>query len=298
MYYFKTHTKQTWEEIKCNRWYLSHTSPRPEQSNFQPLWPLTHRKRKFLLSFGLDFSLPIHRLNFYRHFLQFESLAKRLKDIPRYNDVYFSAVTSVIRHCTVHIQPHQEANKQRYHIQKEDYKILKNLGSDPSLTICRPDKKRGVVILNRMNYVTKMNHILSDTTKFQKCSNQDPHKLAMQHEDKINRLLRKLKQQNIISASTYNSLFTSGSGPGILYGPPKIHKTSTNLGPILAAYNTAAFKIAKFIVPLLEPYTHNCFSLSNSYALFDKLKEIHLNTISFLCSFDVQSLCTNISLVL
>ena len=49
-------------------------------------------------------------------------------------------------------------------------------------------------------------------------------------------------------------------------------------------------------MPLLEPYIHNSFSLPNSYALLDKLKEIHLNTTSSLCSFDVQSLFTNIPL--
>ena len=79
----------------------------------------------------------------------------------------------------------------------------------------------------------------------------------MQHEDKINRLFRKLKQQNIISASTFNSLFTTDSLPDILYGLLKIHKTGTTLRSILAATNTAAYKTAKFIVPLLEPYTHN-----------------------------------------
>ena len=118
----------------------------------------------------------------------------------------------------------------------------------------------------------------------------------MQHKDKINRLFRKLKQQNITSTSTYNSLITSGSGPGILYGLLKIHKTGIPLRPILTAYNTAAYKIAKFTVRLLEFYTHNSFSLSNSYALINKLKEIHLNTTSFLCSFDVRSLFTNIPL--
>ena len=117
----------------------------------------------------------------------------------------------------------------------------------------------------------------------------------MQQKDKINRLLRKCKQQNIISASTHNFLFTSDSGPGILYGLPKILKTSTPLRPILAAHN-AAYNIAKSLVPLLEPDTHNRFSLSNSYALRDTLKQIHISTTSFLCSFDVQSLFTNIPL--
>ena len=93
----------------------------------------------------------------------------------------------------------------------------------------------------------------------------------MQREDRINKLLRKWKQQNIISASTYNSLFYSGSGPGILNGLPTICKTGTLLRPILAANNTAAYKITKFVVPLLEPYTHDSFSLFYFYALMDKL---------------------------
>ena len=110
-------------------------------------------------------------------------------------------------------------------------------------------------------------------------------------EDKINKLFRKSKQQNIISASTYNSLLISGSGPGILYGLLKIQKTVTLLFlPLII------LQLSKFIVPLLEPYTHNSFSLFNSCALMKKLKEIHLNTTSFMCSLDVQSLFTNIPL--
>ena len=116
-------------------------------------------------------------------------------------------------------------------------------------------------MLSHMDYVTKMNDILSDSSTFKNCSNQDSHKLALQHEDKINKLLRTFIQLNIISVCTYNSLFTSGSGPDILYGPPKIYKTDTPLRPILAAYNTAAHKIINFLVPLLEPSTPNKFSL-------------------------------------
>ena len=160
-------------------------------------------REKFLFSFGLDFGLPINRPNFYSHFLPFESLAKRLKDIPCYNNVPFSTVNSIIKGTALFIYNHTKKKLNHASIfNTEDCKILKNLGSDPSLAVCIQDKGRGVVILNRMDYVTKMNHILSDTTKFQKCSNKDSHKLAIQHEDKINRLLRKLKQQNIISTST------------------------------------------------------------------------------------------------
>ena len=114
------------------------------------------------------------------------------RDISCYNNVPFSTVTSIIKDTALFI--YNRTKKKLNHASicnKENYKVLKNLGSDPSLTVCRLDKGRDVVILNRMDYVTKMNHILSDTTKFQKYSNQDPHTLATQHEDKISRLLRK-----------------------------------------------------------------------------------------------------------
>ena len=67
-------------------------------------------------------------------------------------------------------------------------------------------------------------------------------------------------------SSTCNSLLTSGSGPGILYALFKILIADISLRSILAAYNTAAYKIANFLVPPLEPYTHDDFSLPISYA--------------------------------
>ena len=81
-------------------------------------------REKFLLSFGLDFSLPICRPNFYRHFLPFESLAKRLKDIPRYNDVPFSSVTSVINDTAMSIYNRTKKQLNNATIfNKEDYKM-------------------------------------------------------------------------------------------------------------------------------------------------------------------------------
>ena len=66
-------------------------------------------------------------------------------------------------------------------------------------------------------------------------------------EDKINRFLRKLKNLYLLSDDIYKQLYVTGSGPGILYGAPKIHKpnfsTEFPFRPIFAAYNTASYKI-------------------------------------------------------
>ena len=72
------------------------------------------------------------------------------------------------------------------------------------------------------------------------------------------------------------------SAPGVLYGLPKVHKTNCPARPILSAYN---YKLAKFFVPILQPYTVNEYVIKDSFSL-----EL------VMASFDVSTLFTNIPL--
>ena len=47
--------------------------------------------------------------------------------------------------------------------------------------------------MNKAGYVNKMDAILADSTKFQKIPNYDPIIVTVRLEDRINRLLSKLK---------------------------------------------------------------------------------------------------------
>ena len=179
----------------------------------------------------------------------------------------------------------------------KDLKILHDLSKIPNLLITRPDKGRGVVLLSRSDYTSKMHSILSDSTKFEKCPIQDPYKLSLQTEDKLLRFLRSMKNKKTLHPSTYENIHPVGSGPGVLYGLPKVHKPNTPLRPILAAYNTAAYNSAKFLVPLLEPLTTNTFTLKNSYDFKNSICSLpNHNNSAFMCSYDVTSLFTNIPL--
>ena len=104
----------------------------------------------------------------------------------------------------------------------------------------------------RREYDRKMNDILSDSTTFKTFKlNEDIYKLALKKEDKVNRILKKLRDRNIITPQQYNNMFSSSTGPSIMYGSLKIHKPGTPLRPILAAYNTATYKLAIFLAQLL-----------------------------------------------
>ena len=147
-----------------------------------------------------------------------------------------------------------------------DNAILKKLGYNKNLKICKPDKGNGVVIMNSVDYFQKMNAILDDTTKFRKCRDNEiiySHNLKM--EDKINYILRKIKKSGIISDEECKHIYVNGSSPAILYGLPKVHKENMPLRPILAAFSAPSYRLAKFILPAFNPYIENEYTLRNSY---------------------------------
>ena len=72
-------------------------------------------------------------------------------------------------------------------------KALKSLSNDSSIVIIKPDKGNGVVILDKINYVSKMDDILQDSDKFV-LINEDWFKVIFQHEDRFNRFLSGLLQ--------------------------------------------------------------------------------------------------------
>ena len=70
-----------------------------------------------------------------------------------------------------------------------------------------------------------MINILSDTNKIVKIKDSITA-YSLKIEDKINRLLRKLKTFFLLPVNIYKQLYVTGSGPGISYGALKIHKAN------------------------------------------------------------------------
>ena len=249
---------------------------------------------KILLAFGVDFKLPVWKLNFFDYFLHFESLIQSISSLPLPPRFDFQDVKQKIRITSHKFFDTFKPSKVFSPIfSKSDIKLLKDFASDDSIVVTRPDKGKGVVILDRDHYVEKVSKLLSDNTKF--CSVREPlHKLLLRVEDKVNRLLNKLKKRSVISDSTYNELHASGSTPGILYGLPKIHKLNVPVRPIFRACGTATYALAKFLVPLLSPISENEFTVKNSYEFVESVRNFQFTEDMVMASFDVESLFTNI----
>ena len=141
--------------------------------------------------------------------------------------------------------------------------------------------------MNKADYVNKMDAILADSTKFQKMPNDDLFIVTVRLEDRINRLLSKLKSLGTISEEKYKYLCAAGTAPGILYGLAKTHMPGIRLRPILAAYKTAMFKLGKFLIPILEPFTMNEYTLKNSYHFYKDFNDFKPRAGNFMVSFDI-----------
>ena len=156
-----------------------------------------------------------------------------------------------------------------------------------------------VVLIDRVTYTNKMINIVNDTSKFIKLT-ESIRTISTRIEDKINNYLRKLKNLDLLYAETYKQLCSTGPGPGILYGLPKIHKpnfsTSFQFRPIFAAYNTSPYNLAKYFVPLLSDLTVKEYSVKNSYSFVNDIKKITNADTLFMCSFDIENLYTNVPL--
>jgi len=170
---------------------------------------------------------------------------------------------------------------------------LQTLKNDNSIVITKPDKGRGVVIVNKCDYKQKLMDILNDQIKFKRISTEiSTHLLYL--EGKLNRLLRTIKSS--ISLNTYNSLLSSGSRPGVLYGLPKVHKPNIPLRPIISSIGTFNYNAAKFLVPVISPLTTNHYTIDNSTAFAKEITSLNYQKPVTMASFDVESLFTNVPL--
>ena len=253
-----------------------------------------------LLAFGLDFCLPVYKLNYHKYFLKFERFFHNVMNNKNVHCTNPSEFQSNLRTLAYKYFYNFKPFKVWSDIFKSsDIKLLRKLAANKDVVVCKPDKGRGVVIVDRSDYIHSLENIISDESKFKQID-EPIQSYCDRVEGSINNFLRSLKSKSIIDDATYKQLYVTGSGPGILYGLPKVHKANFRdnfpFRPIFAAYKTAPYKLAKFLVPILAPFTSNKYTVDNSYSFVRQITSVPNADNYFMASFDVENLFTNIPL--
>ena len=119
----------------------------------------------FALSIGINFSLPPKHVDKELIFLGFECFYKQLCLLkPRSADK--ETATKVNLSSLAYNYSKSKPEKSSLLDFSEIRKVIKDLKNDNNLIITKPDKGNGCVLLNKSDYLGKMNNIMSDSTKF------------------------------------------------------------------------------------------------------------------------------------
>ena len=158
------------------------------------------------------------------------------------------------------------------------HRVQRNLKKNKDVVITKPDKGNEVVILDRKLYNSTIKEIISDTSKFEKLS-EDP---TLKREASLQPFLRTLKQKNFFNEIEYDKLYPSGSAPARIYGTPKMHKFSSSdsfpkLRQIVSSIGTFNYNLAHFLCDLLSPLVPNDYSCRYTFSFVSQIKNANLS---------------------
>ena len=250
---------------------------------------------EFVLSHGLNFCLPPTTIKSEEVFAEFEVLMAQLyhrKANSADNLPALKARLSDLAHAYCGY-PIDSAN---FLMTKECFRAIKALRQNPDIHISKPDKGSGVVILNKRDYILKMEAILGDESKFKTLGPAAEFDNIAKIERRIQRRLFSLKKNGSITPEVYASIRPVGAQRPRMYGLPKTHKTNVPVRPILSMIGSAQHKLAKWLIGILEPvrsmYDSHC--VADSFTFAHEMKTTDLpNSNMFLGSYDIVSLFKN-----
>ena len=159
------------------------------------------------------------------------------------------------------------------------------LKNNNDIVIRKADKSSVYVILNKNEYIEKLNVILADTTKF-KCIKRDP---TTELKQKANQLIETL---NAAVDDMKLSKIIGDHQPGYIYGNVKIHKTGNPLRPIISQIPTPTYHLAKTLNRTISPYIPKDYLLRSTNDFIDLLQSSQSH--GTIASLDVESLFTNV----
>ena len=180
----------------------------------------------------------------------------------------------------------------RDNLMKSERKALLNLQKRNDIIITKADKGGAVVILDIKDYIDEANRQLNDTNNYEQLD-FDPTQL---HTEKIKSDINNLKNENLLTLRTANSLLEEKIKTPEFHLLPKIHKANDPGRPVISSVNCHTSRISELVDYYLQPEVKKLKSyVKDTTDFIKKIEAIdHVSDDSYLVSLDVRSLYTNI----
>ena len=101
-------------------------------------------------------------------------------------------------------------------LNQQFHKTLNNLSKDDTLTVTRYDKGNGVCLMNKKDYLEKLDKIVNDKTKFnviEKSKRKNARHPILKRQEDIKKLIDN-HVKTFVDADVSKSLKPSGTGAG------------------------------------------------------------------------------------
>lgn len=180
-----------------------------------------------------------------------------------------------------------------FNISVLEKKAIKELKSDPKIVIFSADKGGSIVIQNSEDYVAEAKRQLNNGTCYKQLPG-NPSELYMGERDDI---LDRALGNNLITKKQYEFLKIQYPSTPVLYLLPKIHKSLIHPPgrPIISGKNSISEPLSQFIDFFIKDIVKDLPSyIADTRDVIRLLSDMNIPKESFLVSFDVESLYTNI----
>ena len=182
----------------------------------------------------------------------------------------------------------EKTRSPRNNINIQEMAAIKSLKRDKDIRIIQADKGNCTVVLNEVDYQSKLNTLLQSGVY--EPIEKDP---TLKIERRIRCLLSKHKTS--LPTRVKQSLSPYYTKPPHLYGLPKIHKPDIPLRPIISSIGSPCYALAGYLLKILRPFSGKSTSfIKNSYHFVQLLNSITPQATDILVSFDVINMFTNI----
>ena len=233
------------------------------------------------LDLGLNFHLQPKYEKLTKH-VELEVLYQNLLDLEKQNKITISNDLAD--------QLRSESTKHRHHrINSIFTPALRNaahrLRNLDNVIVRRADKSSVYVLLNKSDYFSKIDEILSDDCKFKPIDYDPTNKL----KSKANKIITSI---NAVSDQFKLSKIVGDFQPGYMYGNVKTHKQNNPLRPIISQVTTPTYELAKTLNRILTPFIPCKYMLKSTDDLINLLQSNECKGI--ISSLDVESLFTSV----
>ena len=172
---------------------------------------------RLVLSHRLSFGLPPKSVSKEHTFAEFKSLWAQLQHHAAANKEQHDSVKARLADLA-YIYCESKPDSHDIAMQKEWFFAITKLRRNDSITITKPDKGAGVVILNKSVYINKMNNILRDETKFERVGPASTCDNTATIESRLQKRLFELFKAKIIPEEVYRFIRPTDSQRPRMYG--------------------------------------------------------------------------------